>query len=798
MAKVYQTTFAFGGELNPTFSSAVDKARDGIKGLEKEAGKAEGVFGQLTKSVGGFGKIVSRVAQYTGAFALVTGVTDAIGNMTSSIVGFQDSMAQLQASTGATVQDMQELSESAKNLYTQNLGEDWNDVANSLSLVKQVTDQTGADLENTTKNAIVFRDVFGEEIQESIKATDTMMKNFGITSDQAYNLLAQGAQKGLNKSDELLDTANEYSPYFSALGFSANQMFDTFSAGLESGAFNLDKVGDAVKEFNIRVKDDSKTTNEAFAALGFNANEMAQTFARGGPAAQKAFTQVVDAISKVQDPVQKNILGVKLFGTQFEDLEKDVIAAMGSARSQFDMTKSTIDEITNVKYSTATKAIQGIGRQIMTGIIMPIGDLALPALQGFSDWLGKSITKVTDFFSNTGQKVGPFVTEAYENLQWLFENGFDGEMKGVTINYAKMLGISETDASEIANGIGRVFSNIADIKDDFISSWEIISPSVQNVFQSIQEIVMQVVPIFQKVGIGVWEAATKITKSLMPVGVFIQSKLWPIITKVFGFLANDVAPAISHAFSAMVPTFVSVAGKVGNTVSALFNLVKPVIDGLVGAFNFAFPFIKATVLSAINSVSGILNGLMTTLGGVLDFITGVFTGDWSKAWTGVKEIFGGVFDGLAALLKAPINAVISLINQAFQSIGSISIDIPDWVPGMGGEKLSFSFPEIPMLEAGGIATGPTLAMVGEGTEDEAILPLSKLESLLGYGTATAPTSGGGSGDIYLNYSPKIMIEGSNNQDAQGIINQALDLNLRKLEQMLRDLKRDQQRRAFVN
>ncbi|MFM1655654.1 phage tail tape measure protein [Brevibacillus sp. B_LB10_24] len=797
MAKEYKTTFSFGGELNPTFSSAVEKARDGIKGLEKEAGKAEGVFGQLTKSVGGFGKIVSRVAQYTGAFALVTGVTDAIGNMTSSIVGFQDSMAQLQASTGASVQDMQALAESAKNLYNQNLGEDWNDVANSLSLVKQVTQQTGAELESTTKNAMVYRDVFGEDIQQSIKATDTMMKNFGITSDQAYNLLAQGAQKGLNKSDELLDTANEYSPYFSALGFTANQMFDTFSAGLESGAFNLDKVGDAVKEFNIRVKDDSKSTNEAFAALGFNASEMAQTFARGGPAAQKAFTQVVDAISKVQDPVQKNVLGVKLFGTQFEDLEKDVIAAMGSARSQFDMTKNTMDEITNVKYSTATKAIQGIGRQIMTGIIMPIGDLALPALQSFSDWLGDSIPKVTGFFSNIGQTVGPFVSDAYENILWLFENGFDGEMKGVTVNYAKMFGMSDADAEQLAESVGSVFASLADIKDDFISGWKNVMPSIQNVFESIQKIVLQMVPIFQRVGVGFWEVSTRITKALIPVGAFIQAKLWPVVSKVFGFLANDVAPAVSRAVSSMVPTIVSVAGKIGDTISAMFNVVKPVIDGIVGTFNFAFPFIKAIVISAIDSVSGVFNGLMTTLGGVLDFITGVFTGDWGKAWTGVKEIFGGVFDGLAALVKAPINAVISLINQAFQSIGGISFDVPDWVPGIGGEKLSFSFPEIPMLETGGIATGPTLAMIGEGAEEEAILPLSKLESLLGYGSIAPQTGGGGSGDIYLEYSPKITLEGGGGSDIQDLINQALDLSLRKLEQMLRELKREQQRRSFA-
>ncbi|GED35043.1 phage tail tape measure protein [Brevibacillus centrosporus] len=751
MAREYKTTFSFGGELDPTFSTAVKKASGGLGDLAGDAKQAEGAFSHLTKTVGGFGSIVSRVAQYTGAFALISGITDAIGNMAGSITGFQDSMAQLRASTGATIQDMQALSESAKNLYNQNLGEDWNDVANSLSLVKQVTQQTGAELEETTKNAMVYRDVFGEDIQQSIKASDTMMKNFGITSDQAYNLLAQGAQKGLNKSDELIDSANEYAPYFSTLGFTANQMFDTFSAGLASGAFNLDKVGDAVKEFNIRVKDDSKGTNDAFASLGFNANEMAQTFAKGGPAAQKAFTKVVDAISKVQDPVKKNVLGVQLFGTQFEDLEKDVIAAMGSARSQFDMTKSTMDEVANVKYSTASKALQGIGRQIMTNVIMPIGDLALPGLQAFSDWFKDAIPKVKGFFSKIGSMWGPFIGEATKELQGLF------------------------------------------------GGWDEFLPDIQSIFSSVQKTIVELIPIIQKVGSGIGQYTGSMIKSLIPIVTYVQSKLWPIFSKVFGFIANDVVPAVSRAFSAMLPTFVSVGSKIGATISAIFTVIKPAIDGIVGAFNFAFPFIKAVVLSAINSVAGIFNGLMTTLGGVLDFITGTFTGDWGLAWTGVKDIFRGVFDGLASLLKAPINAVISLINQAFQSIGALSVDVPDWVPGMGGQKLSFSFPEIPMLAEGAIATGPTLAMIGEGAESEAVLPLSKLESMLSYGSVSSSSTGGSDGgDIYLTYSPTNVIQGNASPDTLQQLQQATEMNLRKLEQMLTELKRDKQRRSFAN
>ncbi|ELK38882.1 minor tail protein, partial [Brevibacillus agri BAB-2500] len=130
---------------------------------------------------------------------------------------------------------------------------------------------------DTTRNALLLRDAFGFEINESVKGADTMMKQFGITSDQAFSLIAQGAQKGLDKSGDLLDTANEYSNQFKSLGFTATEMFDTLAAGSQNGAFNLDKVGDAVKEFNIRSKDGSKTTIQAFEMLGLNADKMMHT-----------------------------------------------------------------------------------------------------------------------------------------------------------------------------------------------------------------------------------------------------------------------------------------------------------------------------------------------------------------------------------------------------------------------------------------------------------------------------------------------------------------------------------------
>lgn len=752
--KIYSTIFELGGKLNSSFSRAfkqakkgTDQAESGLRGVQKEAKETAGAFGKLSKVTGDFGKALYKVSQYTGAFALVSGVTDTFTDMVGSVGDYQSELKQVQAATGATKEEMREMSDILRNLYTQNLGESWTDLSEALTIARQVTHQQGKELEDTTKNALIYRDVFKGDFAESLKTVDTMVKNFGITSSQAFNLLAQGAQKGLDKSGELLDSANEYAPYFKTLGFTADQMFNTFSAGLESGAFNLDKVGDAVKEFGIRVKDDSKSTNEAFTALGLNASKMAQTFARGGPEAQAAFKQVVKAISSVKDPVKKNVIGVQLFGTMFEDLEKDVIAAMGNARDQFDMTKNTMQEVADIKYDTIGAAFQGIGRQIMTELILPIGDKALPVLQRFGKWIQVAIPQAKKFM---------------------------GQLWGEVSKLAEIF---------------------APLKGEATNAFKVISPYLISFADSTKKIFTQVGPAIVKTASAVWQAGTRMAKAIMPFGVYLQQKLGPVISKVFGFIANDAVPAVSRAFTAMLPSIISVATKFGATISALSNVVKPIINALVGAFNFAFPAIKAVVLATIHSVTGVFNGLMTTLGGVLDFITGVFTGNWGKAWEGVRDIFSGVFSALGSILKAPINAVIGLINQAFEKIGSISIDIPDWVPGLGGKTFGIDLPQIPMLKEGGVTTGPTLAMIGEGAEQEAVLPLSKLESLLDSRGATGSHGGGGGGgDIYIDFSPQYNVSGG--ADVQKEVAQASEMSLQKLEQMLKKLQAKQQRVRF--
>lgn len=127
----------------------------------------------------------------------------------------------------------------------------------------------------------------------------------------------------------------------------------------------------------------------------------------------------------------------------------------------------------------------------------------------------------------------------------------------------------------------------------------------------------------------------------------------------------------------------------------------------------------------LSGVNDIWEGIKQIFSGIITFIKGVFTGNWKKAWEGVKDIFSGIVNTLGGIIKAPLNAVISLINAAIDGLNKISIDVPDWIPGIGGKKFGVDIPKIPYLAQGGIIDSPTLAMMGEQGKKEAVVPLER-------------------------------------------------------------------------
>lgn len=308
---------------------------------------------------------------------------------------YDSALTSIQQKTGATVTEMDGIKESLNNVFSEGFGENFEDVGNAIADVKaQMQDLNGQDLENVTQKAIAFRDTFGVEVKESIRTVNSLMKGFGVSSDEAFDLMTKGMQSGLDFSDEFLDTIKEYSPQFKGLGLSAEDMFAIFEQGSKNGAWNLDKIGDAVKEFGIRVKDGSATTAEGFAAIGLNADEMSAKFAKGGESAREAFTETIQALKNMDDPLQQNIAGVNLFGTMWEDLGAEVVLSMGDIENGAMDASGAMDELLKERKESPQQQLKELKNNLML-LGASIGEEVLPMFNK----LVEGATEIVEDFS---------------------------------------------------------------------------------------------------------------------------------------------------------------------------------------------------------------------------------------------------------------------------------------------------------------------------------------------------------------------------------------------------------------
>ena len=252
--------------------------------------------------------------------------------------GLDSSVNKIAAATNASAEEVNKLRSIVEQIYGDNFGEGFEDIADSISKIKQnLGELDDKELVKVTESAYALKDVFDYDIAESSRAVKAMMENFGVSASEAYDYIARGAQNGLDYSGELLDNISEYSVQFKKMGLSASDMFTIFSNGAENGAWNLDKIGDSVKELAIRVIDGSDTSKQGFEALGFEADSMAEKFAAGGVSARVAFQEVIAALAEMNDPIAQNTAGINLMGTMWEDMGAEAVLALGDiSDSAFD------------------------------------------------------------------------------------------------------------------------------------------------------------------------------------------------------------------------------------------------------------------------------------------------------------------------------------------------------------------------------------------------------------------------------------------------------------------------------
>ncbi|MFI3171757.1 MAG: phage tail tape measure protein [Clostridia bacterium] len=552
----------------------------------------------------------------------------------------QKAQNNLQAQTGATNDEMEALNDTMLNIYNNNFGEDFEDIANQMAIVTQQTGATGDELEQLTTKALILRDTFGYEVTDSIRSVEMLMGQFGVTSDEAFNLLAQGAQSGLDANGNLLDSINEYSVHFADLGFDIEDMFNMLANGADAGVFDIDKLGDAMKEFGIRTKDESDTSAAAFESLGLNADEYFSKFAQGGDSAQEASQTVFDALTSMEDPLEQNTVGVALFGTMWEDLGVDAITALTNTQGEIDATKDTLDEINDVKYDSVGEAFEGIKRNLETGILLPLGESVLPKLQEFGDYLNDNMPEILETVTVFIDGFSAAIGFLYDNSETIIPI-----LVGVVAAFTafKIIGditalmtaykaITETmtiaqwllNAAMTANPIGIVVALIAGLIAALVYLWntnEGFRDFIINMFVAIGDAITSFVD-------GVVKFFTEtIPEALQKLNSNFKAWVDNIISSLIGWLSGLWQAGVTFVtnlwsgVSSMVSTMTT---NVRNFVNSVISTVKDLLSG-------------STLLSVgKNLIYGLWNGISNVTTWLYDKISGFVGGVTDK----IKSLFG--------------------------------------------------------------------------------------------------------------------------------------------------------------
>ena len=380
-------------------AAAAKKAEDALDDLDEQTEET----GDSQEEMGDKGAdALAQISSTLASVGIVAGLKEIAGAAYEVVDGFTEAEKIVTGMTGATGPELDSLMESAERVFSSSHAENLQAVATAMASVRRSTGLVGDELEQATSAGLALEETLGYDVAETSRTASSLMKNFGLTAEEAYNIITAGAQNGADKNGDLLDVLNEYSAQYAALGLSADQFLTSLVAGADAGVFSVDKVGDAVKEFNIRAKDGSDTSAQAFEAMGMNADEMTARFAAGGEVASAAFFEVVNALNAMEDPVQKNAAAVGLFGTMYEDLEANVLPVLSSIETGTINVDNALATVTDQAGSLSDNW-QEASNSVSTAFTSAVE----PAVSGLSNGVASVVKSTGDFLQEH-----PAVTKA--------------------------------------------------------------------------------------------------------------------------------------------------------------------------------------------------------------------------------------------------------------------------------------------------------------------------------------------------------------------------------------------------
>lgn len=671
--------------MESTIQKEAREAGEEIKKIGDKAKEGAKEAGQATKTLEERLQDLADRAEQTGqemSSALTLPIAAAGAGILKLGADFASGTARIQASLGATGEQAKELAGIANEVWKSGWGENLADVNDAVIRVQQNLVNLGNvganEIKGITESAIVLRDLFGADIAESTRTAGTLIRNFGITGQEAMDLITKSFQMGGDFAGDLLDTLNEYAPQFAEMGFSADQFAATLIKGAQAGAYNLDKVADAVKEFSIRAQDGSETTAEGFKLIGLNADQMAQQIAKGGDSAQQAFAVTLAALASIDDPLKQETAGVALFGTQWEDVKQKVVLAMAEGQKGLEGWKGAADQAKKAMDADPYHRFSKIMRQVGEDL-RPLANVLLDMAEKFLPPIAEAISTVAIWFSNLPSGIqtaiigllgflaviGP-VNSMFAGLVRTIKN-FMGIQK--LIGSLKQLGTAFQSVIKVLNMLRVAFlSNpflllitiIAILVVLIITNWDTIKTYLINAWNYIKS-----------VAISVWNAIKNFFVNLWNGIKTTATNIWNGIKSFFVNLWNGIKTTATNIWNGLKSAISSVWNSIKSVTSSVWNGIKSFVmsiwNGIKSGVTNAITGVKNTISNIWNSIKNTTSNLWNK---IKSLVGDAITGAWntiksfgSRFLEAGKGLLNSLIDGITSGFKKAVDAVKSGLNK---------------------------------------------------------------------------------------------------------------------------------------
>lgn len=417
------------------FGKALKEAGDNADGLKDIGGNLESVG----NTVGNLkDKVISGLVN-KGTSIAVDAVAAGVDALKETMLNASSAAAQLSASTGLSESAAKRYKAVMESIKGDNFGESYEDVADVMSEVIQIMGELGdTDMTNITESAIALRDTFDMDINESIRAVDVMIQTMGVDAQAAFDLIAAGAQNGLNRSDELADNLTEYTSLWAQAGFSAEEMFGILENGLDAGAYNLDKVNDFVKEFGISLSDGR--IEENLSSFSTGTQELFDKWKNGEATTSDVFYSVIGDLENMTDKQEALTVASDVWSALGEDNAMQVLEALNDVNDGYENVYGTMDKLKEVKYDDLGSSIAAVGNALKENLITPISDAVTPGLTSFFGTVAEAINDVGDSADTQEGRMDEWIQEikdANDQLKQSIENA-DSTMESAETETAKI------------------------------------------------------------------------------------------------------------------------------------------------------------------------------------------------------------------------------------------------------------------------------------------------------------------------------------------------------------------------